>query len=94
VSMAITRPLVYDFDNNIFREGAAVSSNGGVALQVSRNMEYGVLTYALPSVPPDTGFLLFVNGVQTSCTVEGDTITLTEYTPGEIEDTDFLTIYY
>lgn len=56
-------------------------------------MNAGILNYILPSIPP-SGFVAFVNGIQTNCTVDGVNLTITDYTAGEIEDTDLLTVFF
>lgn len=56
-------------------------------------MTQGILTYTLPSIPP-SGFMAFINGIQTNCTLDGVNLTITDYTAGEIESTDLLTVFF
>ena len=70
---------------------------GGGPVQLNkftRTTEAGVLSYDLPELPASNNLIVFINGAFVSYTVSGVTVTITEYTPGTIDDTDELTVYY
>ena len=72
--------------------GAGGSSNGLVPFR--RKMEAGVLTYILPALPVSNNLIVFVNGVAVTYNVDGVNLTITSYTPGTIDATDDLEVWY
>lgn len=70
------------------------TSNATFLLRLETVMQAGVLTYVLPSVPPENGVQVFINGLQVSAVVNGVNLTITGYSAGEIESDDVLKVYY
>ncbi len=101
--MSGVRPLIYDKVENKTRElrdtdvllGVGEIS-GGILQGFKKEtitMQAGILDYQLMAVP--AGHLLaFINGVESKVLINGVNIHIDGLTPGEVEDTDFLTIYY
>lgn len=59
------------------------------------NLFYGQVTYPLIFAPKlDKPIQVMVNGIEIDFTVLSNTITITTYSSGEIENTDVLRIYY
>jgi hypothetical protein len=58
-----------------------------------RMMQAGVVDYVIPAVP-NGAVEVQVNGVGVNYTLDGVNLHITEYTPGTIDDSDELTVYY
>jgi hypothetical protein len=70
------------------------STSATFLLRLETAMQAGVLTYVLPSLPPENALQVFINGVQVSAVVDGVNLTITGYSAGEIENDDELKVYY
>lgn len=58
------------------------------------NMSYAVNTYTLSFTPNNKPIQAYINGIQVDFTVLANTITITSYSIGDIEDTDVLRVFY
>ena len=58
------------------------------------NMSYGQVTYPLTFAPNGNPVEAYVNGIQVEFTILANTITITTYSAGDIENTDKLRVFY
>ena len=68
---------------------------GGGLKEYSQFMTAGVLAYVLPELPiAGSVIAATINGVRVAASLDGVNVTITEYTAGEIDDSDELLINY
>lgn len=97
VSSSMISVDVQSQQNSVEINGVTIireSSSATFLLRLETAMQAGVLTYVLPSLPPENALQVFINGVQVSATVDGVNLTITGYSAGEIESDDELKVYY
>jgi hypothetical protein len=73
--------------------GPAGESNLSGLRKVSIPLQTGILDYVLDDVAVGV-VLAFVNGIETSTSIDGVNIHIDDLTPGEVDNSDILTIYY
>ena len=97
VSSSMISVDVQSQQNSVEINGVTIireSSSATFLLRLETAMQAGVLTYVLPSMPPENALQVFINGVQVSAAVDGVNLTITGYSAGEIESDDELKVYY
>jgi hypothetical protein len=73
---------------------SAKLKNLGTPYMDEINMSYGQVTYPLTFAPNGNPVEAYVNGIQVEFTILANTITITTYSAGDIENTDTLRVFY